>query len=379
MEHRLRHRLLGAIAVAGLLSLTPAACRQAPVPAADKAKATPSSIRLVGAEDVTAAIFADTYAATQPSGRYGVVGYQFNALQDYGSFGDGNTHIGFVVNGGKSVSRADTTGSWTVLDAQYTGYAGGSPASFITAGMAMVRPKASGANTRGNWTGWNPICRADAGLSPTSCVGEEVNVETHVAPANVRQGVRIVDTGSAAGTFGRITDSALGIGRGAGAAGWRAAILLGDEGQAGTFPVAADGDILRSAPTAVALRSFLDFSAITAAPRIAGLVLPSNSRGLCFGATCSGGSLLSTTTVNGPQIVLQDNLYSINWSAQVFSVDHGGNVAARGTVRAARVAVTPASPAASSPCAKGEIVADGNYVYVCVAANAWKRAALAGY
>jgi hypothetical protein len=42
--------------------------------------------------------------------------------------------------------------------------------------------------------------------------------------------------------------------------------------------------------------------------------------------------------------------------------------------------VNLATPASSSaPCTAGQIGADANYIYVCVATNKWKRSALSSF
>ncbi len=40
---------------------------------------------------------------------------------------------------------------------------------------------------------------------------------------------------------------------------------------------------------------------------------------------------------------------------------------------------TPRSPASNAPCQSGELAWDGDYVYVCVATNSWRRSALSAY
>lgn len=55
----------------------------------------------------------------------------------------------------------------------------------------------------------------------------------------------------------------------------------------------------------------------------------------------------------------------------------GATVPNTGTFTAIRVTVTQTPVAASTTCATGAIVWDNSYLYVCVATNTWKRAALA--
>lgn len=327
-----------------------------------------------------AQVILNTYDQTQPSANHSVVGYQITASQDYGSFGDLETHTGFNVSGGKSVSATDTTGSWQLFSARYTNYAGGTSESFITAGLALVEPMKSGHNNRGQWTAWNAVCRVDEDLTPDACVAEEDDILTKVAPLNVREGVRIVDVGSLANTYGQITDSALGIGKGPSAAGFKNGILFGDSNQESTFPITTGGSLISTAPSSVVLTSLIDFSRITAAPSSGAILLPPNALELCFGVSCRGGSVSSTTTTNGGSLVFANNLVSVNFSVPVFNVDASGNANVLASLHAAKLNSTPATPASSgAPCTAGDQVADANFIYVCVGTNSWKRASLSNF
>ncbi|KVK86206.1 hypothetical protein WS90_08010 [Burkholderia cepacia] len=278
-------------------------------------------------------IWANSYSTTQSSANVPTVDYQFNALADYGSFPDTSTHFGFVVNGGKSVSTANTTGSWQLFRAGYTGYGGADTSSFITAAQLIMQPTPSSYNNSGNFTGSNPECIMVAGMTPTSCVGEESDVKTAVAPTNIREGIRISDIGSTAGTFGVNTDAGIGIVNGGGI-GFQNGILFGDPVTSSTFPVPAGGRLIQTVATSTALQSFVDFSNISGAPTSAALTLPANIREACFGSVsnCTGGAIVSGTTANGGQLVFNNNQIAFNWASPVFTVSSVGNVSASGTL-----------------------------------------------
>jgi hypothetical protein len=54
--------------------------------------------------------------------------------------------------------------------------------------------------------------------------------------------------------------------------------------------------------------------------------------------------------------------------------------AGTGNIKITSLAVTPSTPAsASATCTVGQIAVDAGYIYVCVAANVWKRAALGAW
>jgi len=281
----------------------------------------------------TPALAVNTYAASQPPASRAMVGMQFNALEDFGSFGDGNTHVGVLINGGKSASRQDTSGSWQLFGAVYTGFGGAGPESFITAGQQLMMPTPSAYNKRGNFTGNNPECVIRPGLEPTSCTGEEIDIETHVAPANIRQGLRIVDIGSSAGTFGLNTDSALGINNSHGI-GWRDGITFGDPVTPESFPVAAGGSLIRATRTRQVLRSFVDFSAIEGAPSVAALALPAGARWICGGAdqACAGGQIASSTQQRGGRLVFADGAIELGWGEAALTVRQDGGVAVKGAL-----------------------------------------------
>ncbi len=275
----------------------------------------------------TSTISANSYSTTQSASNVSTPDYQINALSDFGSFPDSSTHFGVVVNGGKSTSTANTTGSWQLFRAGYTGYGGADSSSYITAAQLVMQPTASSFNNSGNFTGSNPECIIGAGLTPTSCVGEESDVETAVAPTNIREGLRISDIGSAASTFGANSDAGIGIVNGGGI-GFNNGILFGDPVSSPTFPVTSGGRLLQTVATSTVLQSFIDFSNISGAPTSAALTLPANIREMCFGSpsSCVGGSIYSSTTANGGALVFNNNSIAFNFASQIFSVSNTGVV-----------------------------------------------------
>lgn len=285
-----------------------------------------------GAAANTTTITANSYSSTQSSSNVATVDYQFNALADYGSFADTTTHFGFVVNGGKSTSTTNTTGSWQLFRAGYTGYGGGDASAYITAAQMIVQPTASSFNNSGNFTGANPECIIPTGMTPTSCVAAENDVKTSSQPTNIREGLRISDIGSAAGTFGVNTDAGIGIVNGGGI-GFNNGIVFGDLTSSATFPVPAGGRLIQSVSTTNALQSFIDFSNISGVPTSAALTLPGNIREACFGSVgnCTGGAIVSNTTANGGQLVFGNNSISFNWAGAAFTANSNGNISSTGT------------------------------------------------
>lgn len=70
--------------------------------------------------------------------------------------------------------------------------------------------------------------------------------------------------------------------------------------------------------------------------------------------------------------------YEKNGSTK-FSVDGAGNVVGA-TAHFSSLVVNLSGPAhSSSPCTPGQLAADQNFVYVCVAANHWKRSPLSSF
>ena len=68
-------------------------------------------------------------------------------------------------------------------------------------------------------------------------------------------------------------------------------------------------------------------------------------------------------------------------STHTFSVGGTPEVAITGTTTQIKnsLQILPATPANNGNCAQGQVSVDANYVYVCTAANTWKRAALTAY
>jgi hypothetical protein len=330
----------GCLAAAALALIATDAGAQAPAPA--RAVAI-GKLAVTGSAPLQHTTIASAYSGTQNPGGYGIVAHEFDAFEDFGSFGDDKTHIGMAVLGGKSLDAAATSGSWQLQTVDYRGFGGSSPHTFITAGEFVVSPKPGARNNRGNWTALNPVCIVKPGTAPDACVGDETDIVTAVAPANVRQGLRIVDVHSRPGTYGRTTDSAIGVGNEEGI-GFRSIISLGDTGQPTTFPLPAGGAIIRSAPTRTVIGAAIDLDNI-APPSKALIVAPAGSppapsRLACWGPGCTGGALLSTTAVNAGQLVFSSNMVSVNWAHAVLTIDSAGGLTVSGPVTAASLTLT---------------------------------------
>jgi len=103
---------------------------------------------------------------------------------------------------------------------------------------------------------------------------------------------------------------------------------------------------------------------------------------LAFPSTNGGNILLTAGSAQGGptggNIVLQPGTGSTNGVVQV-----NGNLNVSGTIQANSVAgavATQGTPASSSAaCTPPQLMYDANYVYTCVAANSWRRAASAAF
>ena len=94
-----------------------------------------------------------------------------------------------------------------------------------------------------------------------------------------------------------------------------------------------------------------------------------------YGALSTGVLIQNSSTSASWKYALQ---YEKNGSTK-FSVDGAGNVVGA-SARFSSLSVNLSGPAhSSSPCSPGQLAADQNFVYVCVAANHWKRSPLSSF
>lgn len=260
---------------------------------------------------------------------YTIPGMQVIVNVDYGSFGDTNTTFGLVVGGGKNVDSSPTTGSWQTFSARYTGFGGGDSSAFITAGQELMFPTASTNNNSGRFTGNNPECIIPIGMTPVSCVGEEIDIETLSNVSSSRHGLSIVDLGST-GSYAT-DDSGLSI-LSAGI-GWSNGIEFGS--QTGQFPVPAGGKLITTVPSTAALESAIYLQNLTGTPTFAWVMLPSNAKGVCFGVgNCAGGTILSTSATGGGSLVFANGDISLNFTTAEVTFTSGGSIQMLGGINA---------------------------------------------
>jgi hypothetical protein len=245
--------------------------------------------------------FTDTGGATLPA----TGAFYFLESEAYASFGSTNTHMGLVVQATKNVSGANSTGSRQASTFQQLG-AGGTSADFFTAGFELTEPclapvTCNGFNLSGNFTGNNPYVYIPAAMTPTTVVGEEVDVTDLSAGATEREGLRVVDISS---TQHGTIDAAMNIVNGAGV-GFNTGLYFGDG--TSTFGITAGGTFLDTPATTVALSSLMNFANVTGVPTLGGIVLSANT-GQTIGwgthtACCAGGQFVSNTTSGGPSFI----------------------------------------------------------------------------
>ncbi|HEV2268899.1 MAG TPA: hypothetical protein VGR92_05520 [Steroidobacteraceae bacterium] len=94
-----------------------------------------------------------------------------------------------------------------------------------------------------------------------------------------------------------------------------------------------------------------------------------------FGALSTGVLIQNSSPTASWQYALQ---YQKN-GATKFSVDGAGNVVGANAHFASLFVHLSAPAHSSSPCSPGQLAADQNFVYVCVAPNRWKRSALGSF
>jgi hypothetical protein len=94
-----------------------------------------------------------------------------------------------------------------------------------------------------------------------------------------------------------------------------------------------------------------------------------------YGALSTGVLIQNSSPTASWKYALQ---YDKNGSTK-FSVDGSGNVVGA-SAHFSSLFVNLSGPAhSSSPCSPGQLAADQNFVYVCVAANQWKRSPLSSF
>lgn len=245
-------------------------------------------------------------------GSFGASAFNFNDQTVPTSANPAVTHYAMTIEGN---SPATGVGSYEGLFVTQVATARPS-GSYITALQATALDY-SGATGSGNWSGSNPQCLL-LYITGTSCVGEEIDIDTAHTPVNIRQGLRIADLGSAAG--GSPNDSAIGMGNFSGY-GWTYGILYGDATTPNTNPVHAGGELINFGTTSSTLLAGLDFRGVpnySIAPIVLaniGIIAVENAAGtgqyqLISGspnntiAIAGGGE---TTTVGGP-MQLPNNL-----------------------------------------------------------------------
>lgn len=239
---------------------------------------------------------------TGTAAAYTTAAYLFTASEGYASFGATNTHFAMVEQATKNVLGSTTTGSRIAFTAQQLGV-GGDSASFFTAGFELSEPclapvTCNGFNLVGNWTGNNPYVYIPAGMTPTTVVGEEVDNSLLSTGSAEREGLRIADLSS---TQHGTIDAAINVV--SNGVGWNTLIYTGDN--TATFALNAGGEFLNTPATTVALKSFFNFTNISGAPTLGGIVFSANAgQNLCWGSTssCLGGQIRSLTTTAGMSV-----------------------------------------------------------------------------
>lgn len=248
--------------------------------------------------------------------------FNFNTVETFASFSSASTHFGFVIQAAKAAVGANSTGSRQAFTCQQLG-AGGTSTDYFTAGFQLASPTAGTNNNAGNFTANNPYVNIPTGMTPTTAIGEEIDITTKSNVASIRQGLRIVDIGST-GSAGGNLDSGIGIS--SSGIGFVHSLFIGDTANAG-FPVSAGGDIINTVSSSVVLDSFINFSNITGVPTKAPIVLGANNKGIWWGPAKAGGSIVSETGVAGPDIVLGNSLVAFRFAGTIATYNvPGGSI-----------------------------------------------------
>lgn len=103
-----------------------------------------------------------------------------------------------------------------------------------------------------------------------------------------------------------------------------------------------------------------DLNAAIASPTITGGTINNAPVGQGTPAAGKFTTLVATTSISGP-----------------FNGTIGATTPTTGVFTALRVTVTQTPITAATTCSTGALVWDASYLYVCIATNTWKRAALA--
>ncbi len=265
---------------------------------------------------------------------YNIPATQISANEDYGSFGDTNTHFIFAAQGGKNVDNSATTGSWQLGSFRYIGYGGADSSAFFSAGQELMAPIAGINNNYGRFFGNNPECFIPTGMTPAECTGEEIDQQTLSNVSGDRHGLRVVDIGSTGSHA--IDDSGISV-LSSGGIGWTYGLEFG--AQSGFFPVPAGGTLITTAPSSLALNSAIYFQNLTGTPTYAWVMLPANAKGVCFGVgNCAAGYIGSVTSSNGGGLVFDNNKISFNFASAEATITSGGSLQLLGGIYAPNAA-----------------------------------------
>lgn len=196
-----------------------------------------------------------TFVSAVPTsgGVFGVPAFYFNDVTNPVGTTDAATHFAMGVVGN---TPATGSGAYEALFVQQFG-SGRDSGSYITAFQATAEDELGGTGG-GNFGGSNPQCLNNY-IVMTSCTGEEIDISTAFAPTNYREGVRIADLGSAAGTYGvGSSDAAIGIVAAGGAAGFKYGLSFGESNTGALPPIASGGVYITTGISAVSHAAALD-------------------------------------------------------------------------------------------------------------------------
>jgi hypothetical protein len=223
-----------------------------------------------------------------------------------------------------------------------------------------------------------------------NAVGQEINTETH-SPINLKYGLLVADLNQAgpdnSTTHGKVLDTAIMIavnppppvsgqnivGFRCDTCGYKSGITFGAAaaGYTDTFPIVPGGTLLQASNPKIKLDFGLDLTGMAAGFNYGALALPvgSERNGIVWGYNRAGGTISSTATRSGPQIIFTDDGLVIK--------DAGGKKLLFGLSSDGLLKTTLYTPSSSkASCTKGQIADDESFHYVCVASNSWKRVAL---
>jgi hypothetical protein len=189
------------------------------------------------------------------------------------------------------VNRTGGTGHREAATARIT--SNGAPASEFCVGFHGLARVQTGS---GNAFGLNGYAWVDAAaLATAEICGGEMNTDARRS-VNRKVGLQVVDVATSTGA-GTAYDAGVIIGRQAGGNGYNIGISFGFDGTTG-FGVQTGGTFI-SAPTSVtSFRAGLDLAGISTWS-VAPILLRPNSKGIWWGTTAEGGSVISETATGG--------------------------------------------------------------------------------